>query len=145
MWSQFSLNMWALVWLHVLFEWLILCVCFIAANDVVSAQNCFSLLEAVGQRYTAAALLPGKKPSTPCVGGRVGPRSGLDRCGKFVPVGIRYPDHPAYRELLYWLHYPSSQRCEFCGKLLCKGSTFLISLDEITFRYLLWNCVTFWE
>jgi len=56
-------------------------VCFIAANDVVSAQNCFSLLEAGGQRYYPAALLPGKRPGTRCVGGRVGPRSDLDGCG----------------------------------------------------------------
>ena len=43
------------------------CVCFIAANDVFSAQNCFSLLKAGGQRYTPAALLPRKRPGIGCV------------------------------------------------------------------------------
>jgi hypothetical protein len=39
---------------------------------VFSAQNCFRLL----------ALLLGKRRGTRCVGGLVGPRSGLDGCGK---------------------------------------------------------------
>jgi hypothetical protein len=32
-----------------------------------------------------AALLPGRRPGTRCVGCRVGPRSGLDGCGKSRP------------------------------------------------------------
>ena len=50
-----------------------------------SAQNLFQLLEAGGERYTPAALLPGKRPDTCFVRGRVGPRSGLDGCGKSRP------------------------------------------------------------
>ena len=32
-----------------------------------------------------AALPPGKRPSTHCIGGSVGPRAGLDGCGKSRP------------------------------------------------------------
>jgi hypothetical protein len=38
-----------------------------------------------GQRHAPAALPPGKRPGTHCIGGWVGPRAGLDRCGKFRP------------------------------------------------------------
>jgi hypothetical protein len=39
----------------------------------------------------------------------VGPRAGLDRCGKSRPTGIRSPDLPARRESLYRLSYPGSK------------------------------------
>jgi len=35
------------------------------------------------QSHAPAALPPGKRPSAYCIGGRVGPRAGLDGCGKF--------------------------------------------------------------
>ena len=35
-----------------------------------------------GQRHAPAALPPGKRPGTHCIGGWVGPRAGLDGCGK---------------------------------------------------------------
>jgi hypothetical protein len=35
-----------------------------------------------GQRQAPAALLPGKRPGTNSVGGWVGPRAGLNGCGK---------------------------------------------------------------
>jgi hypothetical protein len=35
-----------------------------------------------GQRQVPAAVSPGKTPSTHCTGGWVGPRAGLDWCGK---------------------------------------------------------------
>ena len=38
-----------------------------------------------GQRHAPAALLPGKKPGTYCIGGWVGPRASLDGCGKSRP------------------------------------------------------------
>jgi len=34
-----------------------------------------------GQRQALAALPPGKRPGTHCVGGRVGPRASVDGCG----------------------------------------------------------------
>jgi hypothetical protein len=39
----------------------------------------------------------------------VGPRAGLDGCGKSRPTGIRSPDHPARSESLYRLSYPGPQ------------------------------------
>ena len=49
-----------------------------------------------GQRHALAALYPREKPGTCCTGGWVGPRVGLDRCGKSrPPKGNRSPDRPA--------------------------------------------------
>ena len=39
----------------------------------------------VGQRHTPAALPPGKRRGIHCIGGCVGPRSGLDGRGKTRP------------------------------------------------------------
>jgi hypothetical protein len=36
------------------------------------------------------------------------PGTGLDRCGKSRPTGIRSPDLPARRQSLYLLSYPGS-------------------------------------
>jgi len=38
-----------------------------------------------GQHHTLAALRLGKGPGTHCTGGWVGPRAGLDGCGKIFP------------------------------------------------------------
>ena len=38
-----------------------------------------------GQRHAPAALPPGKKLGTHCIGGWMGPRAGLDGCGKSGP------------------------------------------------------------
>ena len=38
-----------------------------------------------GQRHTPAVLHLGKRPSIHCIGGWVGPRGGLDGCGKSSP------------------------------------------------------------
>ena len=37
----------------------------------------------------------------------MGPRTGLDRCGKPRPTGIRSPDHSARSQSLYRLSYPA--------------------------------------
>jgi len=51
--------------------------------EVSSTLSLTSILERVdGQRHAPAALPPGKKPGTHCIGGWVGPRAGVDRCGK---------------------------------------------------------------
>jgi hypothetical protein len=39
----------------------------------------------VGQRHAPSAL-PQERPGTHCIGGWVGPRAGLDTCGKSVPA-----------------------------------------------------------
>ena len=38
-----------------------------------------------GKRHAPAAIPPGRRPGTHCIGGWVGPRAGLDGCGKFRP------------------------------------------------------------
>jgi hypothetical protein len=66
-----------------------------------------------GQRHAPAALPPRERPGTHCIGGWVGPRAGLDGCGKFrpppgfdprtvQPVASRYTDYavPAPRPSL---------------------------------------------
>jgi hypothetical protein len=58
-----------------------------------------------GQLHAPAALPPGKRPGTHCIGGRVGPRAGLDGCEKSRPTGIRSPDRPASSESPYRLRY----------------------------------------
>jgi hypothetical protein len=37
-----------------------------------------------GQLHAPVALTPGKRPGTQCTGGWVGPRAGLDGCGKYT-------------------------------------------------------------
>ena len=62
-----------------------------------------SALDGVGgQGHAPAALPPGKRPGTHCTGGWVGPRAGMDGCGKSPspgfdpwtvrPVASRYTD-----------------------------------------------------
>jgi hypothetical protein len=38
-----------------------------------------------GQRHTTRSLYPLGRPITQCIGGWVGPRTGLDGCGKSRP------------------------------------------------------------
>ena len=48
-----------------------------------------------------------KRPGTHCIGGWVGPQTGLDGCGNSCPpTGIRSPDRPARSESLYQLSCP---------------------------------------
>ena len=44
-----------------------------------------------------------ERPGIQCTGGWVGPRAGLDTCGKSRPTGIRSPDRPARSQSLYRL------------------------------------------
>ena len=58
------------------------------------------------QRHAPATLPSRKRPGTHCTEGWVGPRAGLDGCGKYRPIGIRSPDRPAPSKSLYRLSYP---------------------------------------
>ena len=50
-----------------------------------------------------------ERPVTSCIGCWVGPRAGLEGCGKSRPSpGIRSPCRPTRSESLYRLHYPGS-------------------------------------
>ena len=61
-----------------------------------------------GQCHAPAALYPRERPGTHCTEGWVGPRVGLDRCGKSRPplTRIRFPDRPPRSQSLYRLSYP---------------------------------------
>ena len=59
-----------------------------------------------GQIHAPAALPPGRRPGTHCIGGWVGPRAGLDGCETLAPIRIRSPDRPACSESLYRPSYP---------------------------------------
>jgi hypothetical protein len=52
------------------------------------------------------ATLPRERPGTYCIGGWVGPRVGLDGCGKSCPHQDSIPGRPACIESLYRLSYP---------------------------------------
>ena len=65
---------------------------------------------------TPRPLYPQKRPGTHCIGGWVGPRTGLNGCGKSRPSGFRSPDRPAPSELLYRLSYPDLYICKVIGK-----------------------------
>ena len=73
-----------------------------------STLSLISALEGVGgQRHAPSALYPWERPRTPCIGGWVVPRAGLDGCGESSPAtGIRSLDCPASSESLYRLRYP---------------------------------------
>jgi hypothetical protein len=54
-----------------------------------------------GQHHAPAALPLGKRPSTHCTGGWVGPMAGLDMYDQSNPTGIRSSDLPSRSESLY--------------------------------------------
>jgi hypothetical protein len=66
-------------------------------------------------KTTTRPLYLRERLGTHCIGGWVGPKAGLDRCGKFGPTGIRSPDRSARREFLYSLHYPGTHWVSACG------------------------------
>ena len=61
-----------------------------------------------GQRHAPAAVPPAKGLSTHCEGGWVGPRAGLDGCGKLAFTWIRPPHPTAHSESLYRIRYPGT-------------------------------------
>ena len=58
-----------------------------------------------GQLHAPAALLPGKRPATHCIGGWVGPGPVWKDAENLAPTGIRSPDRPACSESLYRLFF----------------------------------------
>ena len=72
---------------------------------------------------TPLLLYPRERPGTHCIAGAVGPRAGLDGCGKFrLPTGTRSSDLPARSESPYRLSYPGPNIYDGllgCGILYC--------------------------
>ena len=64
--------------------------------------------ETSGQLHTLAAVPSGYNPGTYCIGGWVGPRAGLDRCGKSLPQrdSIPRPSSPQRIAILTTLSRP---------------------------------------
>jgi hypothetical protein len=61
---------------------------------------------------TPRPLYPLERPGTHCTEGWLGPRTGLDWCGKSrLPTGIRSPDRPARSESLYLIRDLGSRKC----------------------------------
>jgi hypothetical protein len=52
-------------------------------------------MRAGGQHHAPAALTPGKILGTKCTRGWVGPRVGLDKCGKSRPYRDSIPEQPS--------------------------------------------------
>jgi len=61
-----------------------------------------------GQRHVPAALPPGKRSGTHCTGGWVGPRAGLDGCGKSRHHRDSIP-RPSSPQRVAKLNYPGPQ------------------------------------
>jgi hypothetical protein len=59
---------------------------------------------------TPRALYPRETICTHSTGDWVGPRAGLDVCGKSRPIRIRSPDRPSRSQSLYRLSYPGQRK-----------------------------------
>jgi hypothetical protein len=71
-----------------------------------------------GQLHAPAALPPGKRPGTQCIGGWVGPRASLDGAKNLAPTGIRSQDRPARSKSLYRLRYPGPFEMTVTGQFM---------------------------
>jgi hypothetical protein len=82
---------------------------------------------------------PGKQ--TYCTGGCVGPRVGLDRCGKISPLtGIWSPNRAAHSDSLYRLRYPAPRRRKlwtaFCAFTRFPTVIDCIAIYAVVFQYI---------
>jgi len=66
-----------------------------------------------GQRHAPAALPPGKRPGTHCIGGWMGLRAGLDGCGKSRPPTPGFNPRTVQ---------PVASRCNDCAALAHKNN-----------------------
>ena len=82
-----------------------------------------------GQQHAQAALYPRERPGTHCTGGWVGPRAGLDSCGKSRP---HRDSIPARSQSLYRLSYRAHKA--FCTKSNC----FLNRLFKLALKFIDW-------
>jgi hypothetical protein len=60
-----------------------------------------------GQCHAPAALYPEERPDTHCTGGWMGPRGGVNRCGKSRPHRDSIPGPSSPSRSLYQLSYPA--------------------------------------
>jgi len=85
-------------------------------------------------------LYPRERSGTHCIGGWVGLRAGLDRCGKSrPPTRIRFPDSPARSESLYRLRSHGSRKAPVLLSLLLP---WLLKLLLPNLPWLPWSSVS---
>jgi len=79
----------------------------------LSTLSIASALDAGGWSTSrpSRSLPMGKRPGTNCTGGWVGPRAGLDRCGKSRLHRDSIPNRPARSQSLYRLSYLGPPLC----------------------------------
>ena len=95
----------------------------------------------------------------------MGPRAGLDWCGKSRPTGIRSPDRPALRQSLYRLRYPAlclyfchslyhlrglDHVCPFSPHLVFNVVIFYLYLKVIVYsasgiEVVIYSCISFFQ
>ena len=76
---------------------------------------------------------PGERPGTRCIGGWVGPRTGLDGCGKSrPPPGFDPPDRRARSKSLYRLkNGPHKRRDTFMKHMKLEQYTYSVTLRRV--------------
>ena len=110
-----------------------------------------------GQRHVPAALYPQERPGTHCTGGWVGPRAGLDRCGKsrprpgFDPRAVQPVAQSLYR-LRYRAHgdISTTNKCHqlrgapYFSVCVCVGGVFFLSFFPFfLFTFFFFLCLSF--
>jgi hypothetical protein len=84
------------------------CTCLTIKIQYRSPLSLTSMLDGVGGQCHSPATLPaGRRPSTDCTRGWVGPITQLHGCKNLAPIRIRSSDHPACSESLYQVDYPA--------------------------------------
>jgi hypothetical protein len=85
-----------------------------------------------GQQHAPTAIYPRERPGTHCTGDWVGPRTGLDRCWKSRPMGIRSPDRPARNQSLYRLSYQAQTKDQYFrfSVNICSPSTLVRGIKK---------------
>ena len=103
------------------------------------------------KRHASAALPPGKRPGTHCIGGWVDPRAGLDRCGKsrlphrgFDPRTVQpvasEPSRPhidgkqSTKTTVIVRSFSGARKLYFCFCLLVTMLQFVLARDWLPFR-----------
>jgi hypothetical protein len=76
-----------------------------------------------GQHHAPAALPPGKRSGTHCLGGWVAPRAGVDACGKSSHRRLSIPGPSNLAVTLYFRRYPGPHTEESLGHFGATGCT----------------------
>ena len=76
----------------------------------------------------------------------MGPRDGLDGCGKSRPTGIPFPDRPSRSMSLYRLSYPKNVNRYLWFSIYCRDSKYChrsrVTVDQRRVLKMLESCIT---